>query len=206
MRKRGVIEGVGLVDVDYKTQIFEGKGSDRKRVWICPFYSKWRDLVRRCYSKKWQDKNPTYKDCTVCEKWLYFSNFKVWMQQQEWEGKEIDKDLLNAGNKEYSPDTCIFITSMVNCFIITSNKIRGLYPLGVSFHKASGKFQAACKNPTTNKPEHLGLYLCPYKAHEAWKEKKLEWAVYLGSLPENININKLLIDKYTFKEGEICQY
>lgn len=31
-RKPGVILGVGLVDVDYKTQVFEGKGSDRKLV------------------------------------------------------------------------------------------------------------------------------------------------------------------------------
>lgn len=41
----------------------------------------WSDIIRRCYTKEMQDRFPTYKGCTICEEWKYFSNFKRWFDE-----------------------------------------------------------------------------------------------------------------------------
>ena len=38
-------------------------------------YILWHNMLRRCYSDKYHEKRPTYKDCTVCNRWLVFANF-----------------------------------------------------------------------------------------------------------------------------------
>lgn len=43
-----------------------------------PYYVKWYQMLRRCYSEAWHKKKPTYKGYQVCEEWRYFSNFKAW--------------------------------------------------------------------------------------------------------------------------------
>lgn len=96
---RELVYGVGVDDLDYpkKKLLPNGKYS------FCPYYQRWRGMIRRCYSKAQLGKNPNYEGCTVCDEWLTFSNFKSWMEKQDWEGKELDKDLLVRGNKVYSP-------------------------------------------------------------------------------------------------------
>ena len=32
-------------------------------------------MITRCYSKKYHEKEPTYKECYVCDKWLKLSGF-----------------------------------------------------------------------------------------------------------------------------------
>lgn len=110
--KSNLVHGVGVNDADYVVY----KTIDNKRV-ICPFYSKWRDMITRCYSKKYQDRKPTYSRCTVCEEWLLFSSFKGWMKSKAWEGKCLDKDLLAPNNKMYSPENCVFISNNLNTAI-----------------------------------------------------------------------------------------
>ena len=92
-------------------------------------------MLERSYSEKFKEKHPTYKDVTCCEEWLTFSNFKSWMEQQDWEGKDLDKDLLVYQNKIYSPETCCFLSHKINTFLTTSAKIRGDQPIGVYWHK-----------------------------------------------------------------------
>ena len=133
--KNKLVYGVGINDADYIVCIYEelprtnGK-QNQKIVWRCPFYSRWMSMLRRCYSKAYQEKQPSYKGCSVCEEWLTFSNFKSWMETQDWEGKQLDKDLLVYKNKIYSPETCVFIDQRLNTFLVKSNKTRGDYPLG----------------------------------------------------------------------------
>lgn len=105
--------GVGLNDADYVVKpLVNGV-----RV-PCPYYTRWRCMIERCYSIQVHKRQPTYSDCIVCEEWLTFSNFKAWMETQDWEGNQLDKDLLVEGNKVYGPDTCVFVSSDVNNFII----------------------------------------------------------------------------------------
>ena len=82
-----------------------------------------------------KQKNPTYKDVTCCKDWLLFSNFKRWMEQQDWEGKELDKGIIVYGNKMYSPETCAFVSRTTNSFVLENGTARGKCPLGVYWDK-----------------------------------------------------------------------
>lgn len=205
-RKKGLLWGQGINDVQTPTQLEAPivKGQKRKVVWRCPYYQKWMSMIRRCYSRVSHEKRTTYKGCYVSEEWKYFSNFKAWMMLQDWEGKDLDKDLLVLDNKCYSKETCLFISPEVNVFMTSTRKNRGEYPLGV--HSKGNKYLTQCHCPLLKKQEQLGLHSTPEEAHEVWKTAKLKGANYLASLPENSEVGKLLIRRYTFEEGEICRY
>ena len=200
-KKKATICGVGINDADYKVTRSTSKMVDGKRVkkieWRCPVYVTWVSMIVRCYSDKYQSKQTTYKGCTVCDEWLRFSNFRAWMIQQDYRGKELDKDLLFQGNKVYSPKTCVFVSNMVNTFMIGSDAKRGKYLIGVNWHKASGKFVAQCCNPFLNKQEHLGLFDTEQEAHEAWRTKKHELAVRYASKQEDPRLVKALLERYS---------
>lgn len=153
-------------------------------------------MIGRCYGANIQAKNPTYIGCSVCEEWLVFSNFKQWMEKQDWKSKQLDKDLLLVGNKVYSPYTCVFVDSVTNKFTIDSGAARGEWPIGVCFHKHTGKFEAQCKNPFTGKNEHLGLFACPEQAHLAWKRRKHELALRLAGLQTDQRVAYALRTRY----------
>lgn len=193
-RKRKLVYGVGVNDVDYKVYEYEYINGKQKIVWTCRFYRRWYHMLGRCYSQKYQTKKPTYKGCTVCEDWLLFSNFKSWMEQQDWEGNQLDKDLLVEGNKVYSPDTCVFVTSRVNNFTIDRGIDRGDYPIGVC--KDQGKYRASCSSE--GQTIYLGLYNTPEEAHQVWKEYKHKLACELADSDEvtDERVKELLRTRY----------
>ncbi len=117
-KKRKYLFGVAIFDEHYKNIKYE----------IKEIYSRWKSMLFRCYG---EDTKYCYQDCTVCEEWLTFSNFKRWMEQQDYEGKELDKDLRILGNTEYSEAACMFIPPWLNKFTIKKDKAQGPYPLGV---------------------------------------------------------------------------
>ena len=182
---RKSIYGVGINDAPYQTLVqvtLEDKypsGQRRqKAIWKCPYFTKWLSMITRCYSKKFVDKNPTYRDCTVCVEWLYFMNFRKWMVTQDWEGKSLDKDLLVKGDKVYSSETCIFIPQIVNTFI-TQRRI-SQYLVGVSRFERDDILRARCSNTFTGKGEHLGYFASEEQAHLTWKKRKHELACQLA--------------------------
>lgn len=103
-----MIFGVGINDAEYSVTWTEG-GIRR----ICPYYQRWRNMLKRCYHAKTHVLQPNYRECEVCNSWKTFSNFKLWMENQDWRGKELDKDLLGDGTL-YSPDTCCFLPCWLN--------------------------------------------------------------------------------------------
>lgn len=172
-----LVRGVGVNDADYAVcPTVNGRS-----VW-CPFYQAWVGMLMRCYDTKFQARHSTYIGCTVCDDWLITSNFKKWMESQDWQGMELDKDLLVVGNKFYSPETCTFVDSLTNNFTTDSGASRGEWPLGVDFHKSTGKFRSQCRNHLTGQNEHLGIFTCPEEAHLAWKKRKHELACQLADL------------------------
>jgi hypothetical protein len=76
-------------------------------------YDYWRGMIRRCYSEKYHITHPTYRNCTVCDEWKCYDNFKEWFKINYYEihneSTALDKDILIKGNKVYSPDTCVFV-------------------------------------------------------------------------------------------------
>ena len=198
---RETVHGVGVNDVGYEVTLRENVWVDgrniRRNYWICPFYSRWASMLERCYSERFQKKCPTYRGCVVSKEWLIFSNFRFWMESQDWEGKQIDKDLLVVGNKLYSSETCVFVDTRVNMFTTERGGDRGEYPLGVSIDKRSRKFRSRCNNPFTKETEYLGLFACPQEAHKAWLKRKLELAKLLAEEQSDESVAKALVERYT---------
>ena len=181
LRKRSkLVYGVGVNDADYVIGTSIKVNSKWKTDWTCPFYTVWTSMLKRCYSEKELIRYPTYKGCGVCDEWLTFSNFKAWMETQDWEGNQLDKDLLKVGNKVYCPEYCIFVEGTVNNFVVDSGASRGKYMIGVSWHKQNNKFRSYCHNPFTRKGEHLGLFDTELEAHLAWKSRKHQLACQLA--------------------------
>lgn len=197
-----LVWGVGINDADYVVAVNEtlcyidGKRKIRL-IWECPFYRKWKGVLRRCYSDKLKAKQPTYKDASICEEWHLFSTFKFWMEQQDWENKHLDKDLLLSGNKVYSPETCVFVSGLVNTFVIERGADRGQWMIGVYWHQRDQKFVAQCSNPFTKKNEGLGRFVDELEAHKAWLDRKLEHAYALAAMQTDERVAKALVDRYT---------
>lgn len=196
-----LIYGFGINDADYVVKINETVGyvdgkRVRKQTFICPFYRCWIDMLARVCGEKQLRKNPTYFDCYICEDWIYFSNFKAWMESQDWEDKQLDKDILSKGNKLYSPDTCVFVNQKINKFILENPASRGEFPIGVSFIKRDNKFDSKVQNPLTGKTEFLGYHKTPEKAHEAWLTRKLELAKLLAAEQNNSRVAEALVYRY----------
>ena len=192
-----MIHGVGTNDADYQVEIkvttdyFYSSGErKRKRVWQCPYYRKWFDMLSRCYSKKFHLRHPTYIDCTVCDAWLLFSNFRKWMINEGWlavqggENMHLDKDLLFYGNKVYSPETCALIPYTINLFIGEGGSIHRDYLIGCSWRQQNRKFVSQCRNPFDKEGDkrktYLGLYSSEIEAHLVWKKRKHEYSCELA--------------------------
>lgn len=162
----------------------------------CPFYRKWVSMLARCYKEEYLAEFPTYAGCSVSEEWKYFTNFRVWMEEQDWVGKELDKDILVPDNKIYSKETCVFISRELNAFLNDHRSARGLYNLGVSWHKRTGMFVSQCSNPLTGKSEYLGLFDSEEAAHLAWKQKKHEHALVYAEQQTDPRVADALRTRY----------
>jgi hypothetical protein len=156
---------VGINDADY----IISPTINGKQV-MCPFYRKWHNMLKRCYSVNYQVKQPSYVGCTVSKEWLTFSNFKAWMEKQDWQGKQLDKDLLIQGNKIYSPEACLFVTKYINGLLTNCKSARGKLPQGVCWDKQAKKYTVKCN--VNGKPKYLGLFDTPKAASEAYKTFK----------------------------------
>ena len=200
MKAKKLVYGVGINDADYAVteyQTTEVNGKrNYKQVWMCPYYRTWKGMLKRCYSAKYQERQPTYKGCSVSEDWWRFSNFRAWMAAQDFEGMQLDKDILFEGNKVYSKETCVFVTRSVNLFTTDSGASRGEWMIGVSWRKDKDKFEAQVNNPFTKKQEKLGLFIDELEAHQAWLERKLELAHLLAAEQTDERVAKALIERY----------
>ena len=179
--KKKLLYGIALNDSEtpVRTQIKE----DGKIVghWHCKAYKCWNHILERCYSERSLMKSPTYAECSVCDEWLLFSNFKLWYDKNNIDGYEIDKDLLVRGNKVYSPDTCLFIHKSINIFLVDYNNTKFKLLNGVTLRGDSGKFRARCCNPITGKREALGNFKTEVEAHLVWAKRKNECAVMIAN-------------------------
>ena len=160
------VYGVGFNDVAFQPSI------DGKNIWQ---YHLWQSMMRRCFSEKEKQHRPTYENVTCCDEWLSFGNFVEWVNKEVgYKGKPVgfalDKDILVKGNKTYSPDACNFVPVSVNSLLTDSGGARGIYPVGVTFHKAAGKYQAQLR--CFGKLKHLGCYTTIESASFAYKTAK----------------------------------
>lgn len=174
----------------------KGKFKSKENSKPTKVYSAWKNMLQRCYDPKWHAKHPTYIGCTVRHEWLDFQTFAQWYEDnypQDGDRYQLDKDLKVLGNKVYSPEACLFVSSVVNKFTLDNRATRGNLPIGLNWHKRSGKFKAQCKNQFTGKHEHLGLFTDEMEAHLAWRARKSELAYELAMEQDNPEVKDALL-------------
>jgi len=160
---RGLVCGIGVNDAAYQINVkVDGK---RKQ---CPFYTKWASMLKRCYSEKELKKNPSYRGCSVIKEWHLFSNFKAWMEVQDWKDKDMDKDIIIPGNKIYSPDTCCMVDKQVNYLILNPRKRKNRLPIGA--HRQNSKYAARIRK--YGKMINLGAFDTAQEASERYLKEK----------------------------------
>ena len=183
--QRKPIYGVGINDATYLvTRKIDGKQS------MCPYYRKWKGMLQRCYKDYGNIKNKKYSECSMCNVWLLFSVFKNWMGQQDWQGKELDKDLLLPGNKVYSSEACIFVSQKVNTLLTNHESVRGNYPQGVSYDKEASKFSASCS--VDGKRVKIGRYKTIRQADVAYRQFKSNEIMRVAGIQDNTEVAKAL--------------
>ena len=143
--------GHGINDLDEPAHMYSG-GKIRK----CPFYETWYQMLRRAYCEKYKASRPTYEDVTVTPEWWSRRTFTEWMRGQEWQGRQLDKDILWPGNKIYAPDKCLFVPREINSLLINAAAIRGAYPEGVTCHKSCKKLRVRIRS--NNKQISIGYF------------------------------------------------
>ena len=166
LNQRNYVQGVGVNDSWYKTnKKVEGV------VKTCPVYKRWGSMLYRCYSEKYHARFPTYKDCTVCDEWLLFSNFSCWYEENYVAGWDLDKDIISKGNKVYSPEQCLFVPPCVNYLLVNSNTYKGKQVSGVTREKG-GRYKAQVSSKEGKR--YLGVFEDIGDAHNAYVSGKNE--------------------------------
>lgn len=132
-------------------------------------YHIWRQMLKRCYDESAQQKQPTYRGCSVCEEWHYFTNFYNWYTLNYVEGWCLDKDILVKGNKIYSPQTCCFVPNEINTIFNKHKNTRcslgvcGVFRRGNRFYSVASMF---------GRNVSLGGYESIEEAKSAYKEAR----------------------------------
>ena len=137
-------------------------------------YDLWQNMLKRCYSDRYQKKQPTYIGCEASENFKYYEYFYEWCHEQIGFNNEcwhLDKDLLVKGNKVYSESTCVFIPSEINTMLVKSDKKRGEHLIGVCWHITNKAFKAQV-NKNKGKQEFLGYFNTELEAFKAYKKAK----------------------------------
>ena len=137
-------------------------------------YTVWLDMIRRCCCETYKQKKPHYMSSVVDARFESYFNYRSWCEKQVGFGCKdekgrpfaLDKDILIKGNKLYSEDTCCFVPQEINALFVKTDKSRGEYPIGVSFHKSRGMLRATCNN------KHLGHFNTAEQAFQAYKTAK----------------------------------
>lgn len=130
----------------------------------------WKGLISRCYGDRKDIVEKSYGDVTVCEEWHNFQNFAKWYEEnykQYMDKWAIDKDILCPDCREYSPDTCVFVPTVINNFFNKEVKnATGVIKLDRGYRASISK---------NGKKYQIGVYSTFEEAHEAYKEEKLKF-------------------------------
>lgn len=149
-------------------------------------YNAWSGMLERCFdSEETYEKLPSYKDCFVCDEWLYFENFEKWYNDNyyeiEGERMELDKDILFPKNKEYSPKYCIFVPKNINLLFQSKRKNKTGVE-GVSYCKEN-KFIVGYINKNSRKTSKIFTNL--NSAYDFYKKTKTLRVLNMAELYKN---------------------
>ena len=182
-KSRRLVQGVGINDV------LIPKFTQSK------IYRTWVDMIRRTDGRDTKLLNTThtyYKDCTLDPRWYKLSVFKEWIEQwDDYENKEIDKDILIPDNKHYGPDTCLMVRPVVNAWFKPEDRKRDRLPRGTAYvsgylkrkgDRGGKPYRAQINNLmiegthliSPRKRDHLGTFDTPEEASFVFEKARKE--------------------------------
>jgi len=171
---RKPIYGVGINDAPFITNCKLGG-----KLYSHPAYVAWKNILTRAFDQSYAARFPTYQGVMVCDEWVRFSVFLEWWRANHRDGWQLDKDLLQKGNKTYSPSTCIYIPSWINSFTLTGSKNKSTGTVGVIRCKDRNKFTSQCSHPIAGGTIRTGYFNSEVEAKYYWLKKKSHLAQQL---------------------------
>lgn len=155
-----VVFGVGYLGVDHASISFKGVKTPAYRVWL--------DMMRRCYDETSRTRSPTYHDCTVCDEWHSFANFEKWFSENYKPGLALDKDTVITGNRTYSPEGCVFITSKENTIAAKAKSYSFINPDGKIVEVYN--LREFCKVSNLHAGHMCQVHLGNNSQHKGWRK------------------------------------
>ena len=142
----------------------------------------WRGIIDRATKDIVKNRQPTYMECSLDERWKEQENYIDWFMSQEFAGRvddngnkyHIEKDLLVFSNKIYGPDFCVHVPWDVNVFLHRNTSRFSSKFVGVAYVDSSvNKHWSA-----TMQCKSVGLFVNSYfnteeDAHEFYKTNKI---------------------------------
>ena len=166
--------GVGYVGVGEHMTGFPKVGMTEE-------YHCWQNMLERCYCEKLKELHPAYYEIsTVCEEWHNYQNFASWHKEHRYKINErlhLDKDILFAGNKEYSSSKCLLVPQRLNMMFMNKSNNRGL-PNGIAKYKSGYLAKYGGKE--------LGIFSTVEEAYIEQTKKKKEAIEELANEYKNI--------------------
>lgn len=130
------------------------------------FYTIWSGLLFRAYHHGADCLEPSYKDCTIDNCWLFLPNFINWYVGQvnynittlkilklEKSRFQVDKDILSKGNKFYSSDFCTLVPTAINKTLSYSYNKKSNLPICM-YHSSNSYGYEVAINCNGNKITH----------------------------------------------------
>ena len=135
-------------------------------------YLVWYNMIRRCYSEEFQKVRGSHKGCSVCDDWHNYQVFAKWYNEQPFtgSGSQLDKDLLIAGNKVYSPEGCSVVPQEINKLISINRSKKSGLPKGVRAVTGNDYYQVNVG--VAGKNNYVGCRKTISEAFALYKEAK----------------------------------
>lgn len=162
-------------------------------------------MLRRCGGdSKIILKLPSYSECSVCEEWKRYSEFKKWYDSHSCgnDNLDLDKDILIEGNKVYSPDTCLLVPRKINELLSKrKRKNNGEYSNGVYLSRKKTYVAQLTKK---GKSYHLGCFKTHEEALACYQKAKRQYILEcaLDCYLHN-EIDKKTFEALTFRASQL---
>ena len=167
------------------------------------------EKLHRCWYHMWErcsDINRLpYSNAKVCDEWRSYQNFLEWVYSEDVsnymknEEQDIDKDVLQFGvkNKIYSPETCIFLPSILNNYLSGISKRSKPVMKYLWFNGCYMYIPLIYLNDITTR--YIRYYFLDKILNYFRKENKLNYRAYRALCEYNLKVTEIninLISKY----------
>lgn len=133
-------------------------------------YSKWSNMMQRCYDEETHKLKPYYALCTAEIEWLNFANYRLWHIENEMGDRKVDldKDVLIQGNTVYGSETCTLIPHFTN----TLFEERGA-DTNIVLNNTTGKYDVTMS--VLGKKEEVGTFNTEEEARQGYIDYKQDY-------------------------------